>query len=164
MTKELRKTYSLLASAAMRAMSPETKFDVKRRFNSTNTAIKALRAEQKAAKEKYGPVAKRGLYGKIDFWNRLIDLPIDSEDAPLLLTGYEPNTLRGNPNYKPSGTLGTAVDYQAYKDALALRREKIRQKMLCLKIVKRVGIDREQGFGVREERGLEMLSRLTRHD
>ena len=116
----------------MRAMTPETKFDVKRRFNSTNTAIKALRAEQKAAKEKYGPVAKRGLYGKIDFWNRLIDLPIDSVDAPLLLTGYEPDTLRGNPNYKPSGTLGTAADYAAYKDKLAERREKIRQKMLLL--------------------------------
>ena len=132
MTKELRKTYSLLAAAAMRAMTPETKFEVKRRFNETNTAIKALRAEQKLAKAKYGPVAKRGLYGKIDFWNRLIDLPIDSEDAPLLLTGYEPGVLRDNPEYKPSGTLGDAVNYQAYKDALAERREKMRQKMLLL--------------------------------
>ena len=133
MTKELRKTYSLLAAAAMRAMSPEYKFLIKKRFNSTNTAIKALRAEQKALKLKYGPVAKRGLYGKIDFWNRLIDLPIDSVDAPLLLTGYEPDVLRGNANYKPSGTLGEAANYAAYKDALALRREKIRQKMLILK-------------------------------
>ena len=38
MTKELRKTYSLLAAAAMRAMTPETKFEVKKRFNETNTA------------------------------------------------------------------------------------------------------------------------------
>ena len=33
MTKELRKTYSLLAAAAMKAMSPEYKYLVKKRFN-----------------------------------------------------------------------------------------------------------------------------------
>ena len=37
---------------------------------------------------------KRGLYGKIDFWNRLMDVPIGDPDAPLLLTGYEPDVLR----------------------------------------------------------------------
>ena len=42
MTKELRKTYSLLAAAAMRAMSPEGKFKVKQEFNSVNTAIKQM--------------------------------------------------------------------------------------------------------------------------
>ena len=118
MTKELRKTYSLLAAAAMRAMTPEYMFEVKKRFNETNTAIKALRAEQKAAKALYGPVAKRGLYGKIDFWNRLMDVPIDSASAPLL-AGYEPDVLRGNEEYKPSDLLGNAetyADYEAYKN------------------------------------------------
>ena len=132
MTKELRKTYSLLAAAAMRAMSPERKFTVKKRFNSTNTAIKALRAEQKLIKAKYGPVAKRGLYGKIDFWNRLMDVPIGDPDAPLLLTGYEPAILKGNEEYQPSGLIGEAENYQDYKNDLAERREKIRQKMLLL--------------------------------
>ena len=32
MTKELRKTYSLMASAALRAMSPEFKYGVKKRI------------------------------------------------------------------------------------------------------------------------------------
>ena len=45
MTKELRKTYSLLA-AAMRAMSPEFKYGVKKRFNQMNTALKAMRAAE----------------------------------------------------------------------------------------------------------------------
>ena len=94
---------------------------------------------------------KRGLYGKIDFWNRLIDLLIDSVDAPLLLAGYEPETLRGNPEYKPSGTLGTAANYEAYKDALAQRREKIRQKMLLLKDSEKSCINREQDYGVKVE-------------
>ena len=49
-----------------------------------------------------------------------------------MLSGYEPGVLMSNPNYKPSGTLGTAINYQAYKDALAQRREKIRQKMILL--------------------------------
>ena len=33
MTKELRKTYSLMASAALRAMSAEFKYGVKKEFN-----------------------------------------------------------------------------------------------------------------------------------
>ena len=33
MTKELRKTYGLMASAALRAMSPEFKYGVKKLFN-----------------------------------------------------------------------------------------------------------------------------------
>ena len=40
-----------------------------------------------------------------------------------MLTGYEPDVIRGNPEYKTSGTLGTASNYEAYKDAFALRKE-----------------------------------------
>ena len=46
MTKELRKTYSLMASAALRAMSPEFKYGVKKQFNRMNTALKAMRAAE----------------------------------------------------------------------------------------------------------------------
>ena len=81
---------------------------------------------------------KRGLYGKIDFWNRLMDVPIGDPDAPLLLTGYEPNVLKGNTEYKPSGLLGEAETYADYKNDLAERREKIRQKMLYLMIKRRL--------------------------
>ena len=44
MTKELRKTYGLMASAALRAMSPEFKYGVKKEFNKMSTALKAMRA------------------------------------------------------------------------------------------------------------------------
>ena len=37
MTKELRKTYSLMASAALRAMSAEFKYGVKKEFNEHST-------------------------------------------------------------------------------------------------------------------------------
>ena len=46
MTKELRKSYSLLAAAAMRAMSPEFKYGVKKLFNKMSTTLKAMRAAE----------------------------------------------------------------------------------------------------------------------
>ena len=79
----------------------------------------------------------------------------------MLLTGYEPDVLRGNTNYKPSGLIGDTQTYADYKNDLAEKREKMRQKMFLLKDSERAGIDREQGYGVKVERGLEMLSRLT---
>ena len=51
MTKELKKNYSLLAAAAMKAMTPEYKFALKKRFNNTNIAIKALRKSKKQLKQ-----------------------------------------------------------------------------------------------------------------
>ena len=42
MTKELRKTYGLMASAALRAMSPEFKYGVKKQFNKMSTALKGM--------------------------------------------------------------------------------------------------------------------------
>ena len=46
MTKELRKSYGLMASAALRAMSPEFKYGVKKQFNKMSTALKAMRAAE----------------------------------------------------------------------------------------------------------------------
>ena len=65
MTKELRKTYSLMASAALRAMSPEFKYGVKKQFNKMRTALKTMRAKMKAEKALYGPYNKRGLFGRL---------------------------------------------------------------------------------------------------
>ena len=42
MTKELRKTYGLMASAALRAMSSEFKYGVKKQFNKMSTALKGM--------------------------------------------------------------------------------------------------------------------------
>ena len=46
MTKELRKSYRLIASAALRAMSSEFKYDVKKLFNQMSTTLKAMRAAE----------------------------------------------------------------------------------------------------------------------
>ena len=46
MTKELRKTYGLMTSAALRAMTSEFKYGVKKQFNRMNTALKAMRAAE----------------------------------------------------------------------------------------------------------------------
>ena len=45
MTKELRKTYSLLAAAAMRAMTPETKFGVKKQYNQDEHNTKSYESK-----------------------------------------------------------------------------------------------------------------------
>ena len=65
MTKELRKTYSLMASAALRAMSPEFKYCVKKEFNKMGTALKAMRAKLKAEKALYGLYNRRGSLGRL---------------------------------------------------------------------------------------------------
>ena len=82
MTKELRKTYGLMASAALRAMSPEFKYGVKKQFNKMSTALKAMRAKMKAEKALYGPINRRGFFGKVDYWNKLIALPINDPNVP----------------------------------------------------------------------------------
>ena len=132
MTKELRKTYSLMASAALRAMSPEFKYGVKKEFNKMGTTLKAMRAKIKAEKALYGPINRRGFFGKIDYWNKLIALPVEDPNVPEYLSGYDPTIITGNPNYVPSGPIGKTANYAAYKKLLEDRREANRQKMLML--------------------------------
>ena len=93
MTKELRKTYGLMASAALRAMSAEFKYGVKKEFNKMSTALKAMRQKMKAEKALYGPINKRGFFGKIDFWNRLIALSIMILLSLLCLLALTPKLL-----------------------------------------------------------------------
>ena len=45
MTKELRKTYSLLAAATMRAVTPETKFGVKKQYNQDEHNTKSYESK-----------------------------------------------------------------------------------------------------------------------
>ena len=110
MTKELRKTYNLMASAALRAMSPEFKYGVKKQFNKMSTALKVMRAKMKAEKALYGPFNRRGFFGKIDYWNKLIGMDIDDPYVPEYLAGYEPNVLMGNENYEYSGIIEECED------------------------------------------------------
>ena len=54
-----------MASAALRAMSPEFKYGVKKQFNKMSTALKAMRAKLKAEKTLYGPINKRGFLERL---------------------------------------------------------------------------------------------------
>ena len=86
---------------------------LKREFNSVNTAIKELRRKQKEMKLTYGQYSKRGFYGKVDFWNMLMALPIDDINVPAAVQGYNLGVLGDNPDYHPSGILGTAENYKS---------------------------------------------------
>ena len=65
MTKELRKTYGLMASAALRAMSSEFKYGVKKEFNKMSTALKAMRQKMKAEKDLYGQSTREDSLGRL---------------------------------------------------------------------------------------------------
>ena len=163
MTKELRKTYSLMASAALRAMSPEFKYGVKKEFNKMNTALKALRAKMKAEKALYGPINRRGFFGKIDYWNKLIALPIEDPNIPEYLSGYDPATITGVKDYEYSGPIGLSANYAAYKKLLEDRREMNRQKMLMLKDMRRTGTRGELDSGLKEGSLLEKTLKHSRN-
>ena len=54
-----------MASAAMRAMTPEFEYGVKKQFNKMSTALKAMRAKMKAEKALYRPYNRRGFLGRL---------------------------------------------------------------------------------------------------
>ena len=97
-----------------------------------STALKAMRQKMKTEKALYGPINKRGFFGKIDYWNKLIGLPIDDQHVPEYLAGYDFDVVGRNADYKYSGPIGTTENYAAYKKLLEDRREMNRQKMFML--------------------------------
>ena len=139
-TKDLKKNFSLLASAAMREMSPDMKFLVKKWFNSANGAIKELRRKVKEERSPYGPINKRNIARKAAFWNTLVGLnldnPVDVDKIPALFNGYDLALFVNEElGYKPNGLIGRSADYQAYKNALEEIREtrKARRALLSEK-------------------------------
>ena len=127
-TKDLRKNFSLLASAALRGMSPDAKFRVKKFFNSANGAVKELRKRTKDQRMPYGPINKRNIARKAAFWNELIDLNLDNEEdvakIPALLNGYyPPQFTKAELGYKPNGLIGRSDNYDAYKTAMQKIRD-----------------------------------------
>ena len=86
----------------------------------------------KAEKALYGPINRRGFFGKVNYWNKLISLPIDDPNISEYLSGYDPAVITQNRDYDYSGPVGLSADYPAYKKALEDRREANRQRMLML--------------------------------
>lgn len=133
-TKDLRKAYGLLASAAMRAMSPDYKFMVKRKFNKTNTAMKYMREEAKFRKAKYGPIAKRNIATRAAFWNYLVDkVRVTDPDVAAELSGYDTAAFKSGEWYKyGDGALGRANTLAEYNAMMDRKREARREQMHML--------------------------------
>ena len=96
-TKKFKTSYSLIAAAALKTMIKPGRYNMRKEFNGVSGALKAMRDKMKLEKAPYGKIPRRGFFGKIDFWNRLIDLGIDQtdpEDIAALLQGYEPSKLK----------------------------------------------------------------------
>ena len=90
-TKDLKKTYGLVASAAMRAMSPEAKFLLKKAMSPYSGAMGQLRDDIATDKVAHGIHARKGLAGRIEYWNLIQDTNIDNEDAAMqALYGVKP--------------------------------------------------------------------------
>ena len=91
-TKDLRKTYGLVASAAMRAMTPEGKFIVKKAMSPYSGAMGKPREDIAADKVARGLYARKGLAGRIAYWNLIQDTDITKlEDAVQALYGVKPS-------------------------------------------------------------------------
>lgn len=125
MTKDLRKTYGLVASAAMRAMSPEAKYLMKQKM-SPYSQLKAKYAKDVAeAREKYGIIPRKGLAGRIGYWNSIQATDITDMDGALQdLYGVEPDVTK-KPEFKPKDIYsGTYAQYKAkLKEKSAARRQ-----------------------------------------
>ena len=61
MTKDLRKTYGLVASAAMRAMSPEFKYNLKKAMSPYSQAKSKYAKTIATDKEAWGIIPRKGL-------------------------------------------------------------------------------------------------------
>lgn len=121
-TKTMRKTYGLLAAAAMRAMTPKYKWELKKRLAPYAAARKTMAAKIAAEKVKLGYIPRKGLVGRIAYWNALQGADIDSDNVYDGLFGFDPTTTAA---YKvlPDDSLYKAADYDAYKAALKARSE-----------------------------------------
>lgn len=123
-TKDLRKTYGLVASAAMRAMSPEAKFKLKAAMSPYSQLKKSLADDLARRRAVYGIKPRKGLAGRIAYWNALQNTSIDNlTDAldDLYTVGRESHSLKGfEPKSMYKGTYGEYK--QALKDKAAARR------------------------------------------
>ena len=131
-TKDLKKTYGLVASAALRAMTPPAKWAVKKLFHPYNSAKRAVAGDIAAYKAKMGIAPRKGLAGRIAYWNGLVDLDMDDAAVLPALTGTVENIISKNAAFKNEG-VWAAKTYAEYKAAMKARLKaqlKARQDMI----------------------------------
>ena len=127
-TQALKKNYSMVASAALRAMSPEGKFNVKRLFVDYNDAKKKMAKEVREFKQELGYNARNGIAGRVAYWNKLVGLPMTDPTVPELLSGVDGNLVRQREDWGVEGPWSktTYAEYQAaMKDQMNAMRDKI---------------------------------------
>ena len=127
-TKDLKKTYGLLASAALRAMSPEQKWAVKRQMHPYLAAKKQIAEKVKQYKEAAGIVQRDGLRGRIGYWNTLWEANIKDPKIAALITGTVDDVIKQNEKWGYDG-IWEPDSYTGYraklKDKMKAQREAI---------------------------------------
>ena len=109
-TKDLKKTYGLVASAALRAMTPEGKWEIKSKMHPYNSAKRNVAANVARYKEEQGLEPRKGLHGRIRYWNDLVDAKMDDADIYAKLTGTVQEKIKTNDAWAPQGKWA-AADY-----------------------------------------------------
>ena len=119
-TKDLKKTYGLVASAALRAMTPEGKWAIKSAMHPYNAAKRDVAAKIAKYKFDQGLEPRKGFRGRVRYWNELVNLPMDD---PLMYPKTHStiqSKISTNPAYTPTGEWA-ATSYAEYKAALKAR-------------------------------------------
>ena len=124
-TKDLKKGYGLVASAALRAMTPQGKWAIKHEMAPFNAVKRDIASKVAAYKTEQGVVARKGLAGRIDYWNALMDLPENDALVPAFLSGLNNDIARANGAFNITGPWAEA-SYPAYKAAIKKRMQDLR--------------------------------------
>ena len=130
-TKTLKKTYSLLAAAAMRAMTPEYKWLLKKKLAPYNAARKAMGQKVSEYKASLGYMPRKGLAGRIDYWNGLQGLTIGSEGEWNALYGVDGDKIAAQHlNELDANSLYRAPDYATYKKLIQDKADEDRKSVV----------------------------------
>ena len=127
-TKDLKKTYSLVASAALKAMTPKGKWEAKVDMVPYNAVKKGMAKDVANYKAKLGYVARRGLAGRVAYWNKLRDMEMDDDDVPQMLSGVNYDIVSKRPEWQIEGPWAED-SYEAYKAALKAKMNAMRDKI-----------------------------------
>ena len=127
-TKDLKKSYSMVASAALRAMTPEGKFNAKWAMMPYRNAKKGMAAEVAVLKNKLGYASRKNLIQRIGYWNALRQLPMNDPNVLPMLSGVIDGKVKARKDFKRTGAwdVGSYPEYRAkLKQQMQAMRDKI---------------------------------------
>ena len=124
-TKDLKKSYSMVASAALRAMTPEGKFNVKWAMMPYRNAKKGMAGEVAILKNKLGYASRKNLIQRIGYWNALRQMEMTDPEVLPMLSGVRSDKVSKRGDFKRTG----AWDVQSYPEY----RAKLKQQMQAMR-------------------------------